>query len=128
MSVGDEFSWDNLRNCRICEPCLKKLSNLLEDTATAEKSASAASLIKSADERIQILEEQVTSLSQQILHLKSLYYNEIRTHTRASAEAASRRLQPVPNIPASSDFTTTAEVIEKLETVMDAIDVEEPPF
>ena len=95
MIIGSEFAWDNNRNgVRLCLPCLEKISDVAESNKERESVAAAAAIVKSDTERIQALEEQVLTLSEQILHLKSLWWNEIRTYTRMSAAATNRRLTP----------------------------------
>jgi protein-arginine kinase activator protein McsA len=132
--VGSEFAWDNLRNCKICEPCLKKLSDMVEGDKERESKAAAEAVIKSDSERIQALEEQVNTLSLQVMHLKSMWWNEIRTYSRMSAEATNRRLQPLASNQPSEGFKLPSEVTQEYKPWGDVLtntplaDGEEIPF
>jgi hypothetical protein len=134
--IGKEFSWDNLRNCRLCEGCLKKLSDIVEGE---KKQEAAPSIAKSDSERITALEEQVQTLGQQMLHLKSFWYNEIRTLARQSHDSASRQLTghlQLPKITSTDDYTpeevkgfkTPSSIIPDVIEKTEILDDEECPF
>jgi hypothetical protein len=107
LSVGNEFAWDNERNgTRICINCLDLLSDALE---RGKNEVKAQEVIKTESERLKALEEQVETMSWQILHLKSLWYNEMRTIHRTSKEATVRALNPSPR-PKQDDSTFEPEI------------------
>ena len=116
MIIGSEFAWDNdqkSNGVRLCIPCLQKISDVLEGDKERESKAAAEAVIKSDIERIQALEEQVNTLSLQVMHLKSMWWNEIRTYSRMSAEATNRRLQPLVSNQPSEGFKLPAEVMDE---------------
>jgi hypothetical protein len=88
---------------------------MVEGDKERESKAAAEAVIKTDSERIQILEQQVNTLSLQVMHLKSMWWNEIRTYSRMSAETTNRRLQPLASNQPSEGFKLPSEVIENDE-------------